>query len=92
MRVLVWDVETSDLRPQTSDLRPQTSEVCLLCICVPRNPKPPHAWPGSRDMRVLVWDAETAEVVQTLEGHKYQVRCLVLIMRSCMGVAQAAPS
>ena len=28
---------------------------------------------GSRDTRVLVWDVETAAVVQTLEGHKYQV-------------------
>ena len=43
-------------------------------------------------MRVLVWDVETAQVVQTLEGHKYQVRCLMLMPRKCMGVAQAPPS
>ena len=51
-----------------------------------------HAWPGSRDMRVLVWSVESAEVVQTLEGHKYQVRCLVLVTRCCTCMCQAQPA
>ena len=40
MRVLVWDVETSDLRPQTSDLRPQTSDLRGLPIMYMCSEKP----------------------------------------------------
>ena len=49
----------------------------IMHVCFMRNT---HAWLGSRDTLVLVWDLGTAEVVQMLEGHKYQVSCMVTLM------------
>ena len=35
--------------------------------------------PGSRDKTVKLWDAQDASCLQTLEGHKWQVRAAALV-------------
>ena len=80
-------LRTSKSSPRSSGCQclPMLNRLCSVSESMGRAAQNAHvflliqfAWPGSRDTRVLVWDVETAEVVQTLEGHKYQVLCLVL--------------
>ena len=35
--------------------------------------------PGSRDKTVKLWDAQDASCLQTLEGHKWQVRVAAVV-------------